>query len=176
MRGETTFIGQRIDSQREAVEFILKIMIDSMSHDPNFTLANLLFNSYKGERSKRSLKDLYDILRQVAVLLYKNSSNKSRHEDSIPSLCYNKLLYVEGDNKLVGTITWFSTAGSGAFVRIVYGTKTTFAIYDTGYITDEFGKITERGLSREGDIKSDKDQANFLSYALSVSQDPKWQG
>jgi hypothetical protein len=182
MRGETTFSGDQKKAQREAFEFILDIAIRAKRNHSLFDAARILFDRIKSN-SNSDFGSLLCSSQQIFVLLYSTTARYTDcHKSDQVICCWSTVISFESESKLAGTITWYSTKQSGAFVRIVFGARTTFAIYDTGYITDEFGQITERGqspllgLPRKGDSASDMDQASFLSYALSVSQDPKWQG
>lgn len=123
--------------------------------------------------------EYFELVKIILTGLYGQSGDQNNpHQSGKTTCCWNTLLCIEGI--LVGHIAWFSTLESGAFVKVVFGDRETFAMYYTGHIIDEFGFVIERGLStklglpRDGDTASPiTDRDAFLKYVISVSKDSK---
>ena len=172
MRGETDFNGD--NAQVEALRWIAGIAIESKRDNQGFTICKLYL-----QQANNDINVLLNSVKTILGILFGNSISNNSLPSSSVTCCWNTLLYVGSKKRLVGTITWFSTEGSGAFVKVVFGDKTTFALYDTGYTLNVFGYQIERseshelGLPRSSDTKSNLNRQAFLEYALGVSQDRK---
>lgn len=175
MRGETNFKGEKKKAQIEALRFIVSIAIESCRDCT-------VFDSYKllHENSvNKGVVEYFELIKIILTGLYGQSGDQNyAHRSGKTTCCWNTLLCIEG--VLVGHIAWFSTLESGALVKIVFGDKEIFAMYDTGYVIDELGFAIERGsstklgLPRDGDTTSSiPDRHAFLKYVLSVSKDSK---
>lgn len=175
MRGETNFKGERKKAQVEALRFIVNIAIESRRCNIRFASSKLLHESL----AIQDIRGYFESVKTILTDLYVQSGDQNKaHQSGRTTCCWNTLLCIDG--VLTGHISWFSTLESGALVKVVFGDKEIFAMYDTGYIIDELGFATDRGASlilglpREGDNTSvNPNRQGFLSYALRVSKDSR---
>lgn len=175
MRGETNFRREKKKAQIEALRFIVGIAIESCRDCKVFELYKMMHEN----SVSMAVAEYFELVKIILAGLYGQSGDQNNpHQSGKTTCCWNTLLCIEG--VLVGHIAWFSTLESGAFVKVVFGNRETFAMYYTGHIIDEFGFVIERGsstklgLPRDGDTASPiTDRHAFLKYVISVSTDSK---